>query len=176
MFDLPTEWDIIARGVGLTAAALLWVLLLVRIVGLRSFSKMTAFDFVATVATGSMLAAAAGATRWSDFIQVAIAVLALMAVQAGLAALRKASDTARDLLGNTPILLMRDGEFLDDAMRKSRVAREDVLAKMRSANVRDISDVRAVVLENTGDISVLHGEGLDQEMLKGVRGWDPQQC
>lgn len=170
MFDLPTEMDILARGSVLTAAALLWVLLLVRIIGLRSFSKMTAFDFVATIATGSLLATAATAPRWGDFFQVVIAITALMAVQAALSVLRKTSDKARHLLGNTPILLMSDGKFIDEAMRTSRVAREDVLAKIRGANVCDIRTVRAVVLENTGDISVLHGGELDQDVLKGVRG------
>ncbi|KPF64566.1 DUF421 domain-containing protein [Porphyrobacter sp. AAP60] len=170
MFVEPNEMDILARAVLLTAGALLWVVLLVRMVGLRSFSKMTAFDFVATIATGSLLATAATATSWSGFAQVAIAILALMAVQAALSALRKASRTARELLGNTPILLMRDGVFLDDAMRTSRVAREDVMAKLREANVTDLKAVRAVVLENTGDISVLHGGELDPELLQGVRG------
>ncbi|HSJ78242.1 MAG TPA: DUF421 domain-containing protein, partial [Erythrobacter sp.] len=99
MFVEPNEMDILARGVLLTAGALLWVLLLVRVVGLRSFSKMTAFDFVATVATGSLLATAATATSWTGFAQVAIAILALMAVQASLSALRKASRTAREMLG-----------------------------------------------------------------------------
>lgn len=172
MFDLPDGWDAIVRGVVLTVAALLWVLLVVRVVGLRSFSKMTAFDFVATVATGSLLANAATATRWSEFVQVVVAVMALMAVQAALAALRKASGTAREVLSNTPILLLRDGQFLEDAMRISRVARDDVLAKIRGANVSSISDVRAVVLETTGDISVLHGGMLDQDLLHGVRGAD----
>ena len=173
MFGVPNEWDVLVRGIVLTIAALLWVLLVVRVVGLRSFSKMTAFDFVATIATGSLLATAATATRWSDFAQVAIAVLALMAVQAALAALRKASGTARELLGNTPILLMRDGQFMDDAMRSARVAREDVLAKIRGANVGSISAVRAVVLETTGDISVLHGGDPDLALLEGVRGAGP---
>jgi uncharacterized membrane protein YcaP (DUF421 family) len=173
MFDVPNGLDVLVRGVVLTVAALLWVLLVVRVVGLRSFSKMTAFDFVATVATGSLLATAATATRWSDFAQVTIAVAALMAVQAALAALRKASAAAREWLGNTPILLMRDGEFLDDAMRSARVARQDVLAKIRGANVGSISAVRAVVLETTGDISVMHGDDVDRVLLQGVRGAGP---
>lgn len=172
MFDLSNELDLIARGAVLTTAALIWVVVLVRIIGLRSFSKMTAFDFVATIATGSLLATAASASRWSDFFQVIIAIAALMAIQASLSAIRKASATARHLLGNTPILLMRDGKFIDEAMCTSRVAREDVLAKIRGANVCDISTVRAVVLENTGDMSVLSGAKLDQELLQGVRGTD----
>lgn len=170
MMELTEPAGVLARGLGLTAGALVWVLLTVRIVGLRSFSKMTAFDFVATVATGSLLASAATATRWADFAQVLVAVAALMAVQAGLAAWRKASARARKALGNRPALLMRDGRFLDEQMRRTRVARQDVFAKLRMANVHDISEVRAVVLENTGDISVLHGAPIDPALLAEVRG------
>lgn len=168
MFGLPDEWDVVARGIVLTAAALVWVLFVVRIVGLRSFSKMTAFDFVATLATGSLLATATTASRWSDFFQVVIAVLTLMTIQAVLAVLRTSSAKARDILGNTPVLLMRDGRFCEDALRQTRVARQDVLAKIRAANVLDLSEIRAVVLETTGDISVLHGGELQEDILRDV--------
>ena len=169
MFDLPVSLEIVARGVLLTAAALLWVVALVRLVGLRSFSKMTAFDFVATVAMGSLLAAAATASSWRAYAQVAVAMLALLAVQALLALLRRKSDRLRRLIGNTPVLLMEDGVFCEEALRATRVAREDVLAKIRAANALQLGDVRAVVLENTGDISVLHGAGVDERVLDGVK-------
>ena len=80
------------------------------------------------------------------------------------------SARARDLLGNTPVLLMRDGVLPDGAHRQWRVARQDVLAKIRTANVLDISTVRAVVLENTGNIAVLHGSDLKEDVLGSVRG------
>lgn len=130
---------------------------------------MTAFDFVATVAMGSLLAAAATATSWGDFAQVLIAMAALLLIQATLAVSRRRSDRLRDLVGNTPVLLMEDGEFCEAALRFTRVAREDVLAKIRTANALDLKEVRAVVLENTGDISVLHGSAVDEKILEGVR-------
>ena len=169
MFDLAPALDTAARGVVLTAAALLWVAALVRVVGLRSFSKMTAFDFVATVATGSLLAAAATAASWRAFAQVLVAMVALLAAQACLAFMRGRNDRFRELIGNTPVLLMENGVFCERALLLTRVAREDVLAKIRSANALQLSDVRAVVLENTGDISVLHGELVDEKLLRGVR-------
>ena len=70
---------------------------------------------------------------------------------------------------NEPVLLMRDGEILDEALEKTRVARSDLIAKLREANVTDYSQVRAAVLETTGDVSVLHGETLDEALLEGVR-------
>ena len=37
-------------------------------------------------------------------------------------------------------------------------------------NVQRLSDVRAVVLERTGNIAVLHGDAeIDEVLLKGVR-------
>ena len=63
---------------------------------------------------------------------------------------------------------MRDGLIDEDALAKTRVARDDLIAKLREANVRSFKMVRAVVLETTGDISVLHGDTLDDELLTGV--------
>ena len=169
MFELPVSLDILARSLLLTSAALLWVVALVRIVGLRAFSKMTAFDFVATVAIGSLLAAAATASSWSTFFQTGLAIAALLAVQALLAVLRRKSKRLRTIIGNTPVLLMENGEFCEEALDRTRVARQDVLSKIRAANALNLKDVRAVVLENTGDISVLHGGEVDEQLLSGVQ-------
>ena len=41
---------------------------------------------------------------------------------------------------------------------------------LREANALQLSQVRAVILEDTGDVSVLHGpEEVDDELLEGVR-------
>lgn len=64
---------------------------------------------------------------------------------------------------------MEGGKFCDEALQFTRVAREDVLAKIRAANALNLREVRAVVLESTGDISVLHGAAVDEQLLKGVR-------
>ncbi|MBI1403169.1 MAG: DUF421 domain-containing protein [Porphyrobacter sp.] len=170
MFDLPIVPEILLRGTLLTAVVVLWILGIVRIIGLRSFSKMTAFDFVATIASGSLLANAATASEWAQFAQAMVAVAALFLVQVALAALRKASPRARKALGNTPILLMRDGRFLDEALAETRVSRADVLEKLRGQNIHRFDAVRAVVLETTGDITILHGGDPDADLLRGVRG------
>lgn len=64
---------------------------------------------------------------------------------------------------------MENGKFSEPALQLTRVAREDVLAKIRKANALELSEVRAVILENTGDISVLHGAEVDERILEGVR-------
>lgn len=170
MLGLSLPFDILLRGVLLSVLALVWVMLVVRLIGLRSFSKMTAFDFVVTLAAGSLVATAASSSKWAAFGQALVAIGGLLSCQMLLAIVRKNAGFAKVLMENKPMLLMRDGVFLERNMRKTRVARSDIAAKLREANVLKLEDVRAVVLETTGDISVLHGEAIDSRILEGVDG------
>lgn len=169
MFTELSTLDLVLRGLFLTAIGMVWIVFLVRIVGLRSFSKMTNFDFVMTVAMGSLLAGAGQSTEWSGFAQTLIAMAALFGVQWLVARLRKNSDRFERIVQNEPVILMRDGVFEEAALRKTRVAKDDLVAKLREANVLKLNRVRAVILETTGDVSVLHGEELDDILLTGVR-------
>lgn len=167
---LDTPWpDIIARGVLLAIAAIIWVVVLIRLNGLRSLSKMTNFDFVMTIALGSLVAGAAQASDWKGFAQAMVAMAGLFVVQAASARLRKTSDHVEDLMQNDPVFLMRDGKFCDDALTYTRVAKSDLIAKLREANVLDYGQVRAVVLETTGDVSVLHGDRLEETIVENVK-------
>lgn len=169
MFFDATWLDVIARGIALSAIGIVWVVVLVRIVGLRSFSKMTNFDFVMTVATGSLLAGAAQATQWTGFAQALVAMAALFFVQFGVARLRKSSDPFEQAIQNDAVLLMKEGEFCEQAMQEERVAKSDLMAKLREANVLEMGKVKAVVLETTGDVSVLHGDTLEPKLIANVR-------
>lgn len=142
------------------------VIATIRLIGLRSLSKMSSFDFVVTVAIGSIVATTVATS--SPFAHGALGVFTLLSFQAAISFLRRRTRIER-FIDNTPVLLMRDGVMIDAALDRERVTRSDVLAKLREANVLQMSDVRAVVLESTGDISVLHGSVLDDVLLEGVR-------
>lgn len=166
-FDEPII-DAFAKGLLLSVIGIAWIILLVRIVGLRSFSKMTNFDFVMTVAMGSLLAGASQAQEWTGFFQTLTAMASLFGVQYFVSRLRRWSPRLDALVQNTPVLLMKDGVILHDALRATRVAENDLIAKLREANALDLASVRAVVLETTGNISVLHGDHVDEALFSGV--------
>ena len=172
MFVSDTTTDVILRGLVLTAIAMFWVVLLVRVNGLRSFSKMTSFDFVMTVAIGSLLASASQVSNWQSYLQAIVAMATLFLVQYTTARIRKSSDKFEQIMQNSPVLLMQDGVVLHHALKQTRVAESDLVAKLREANVLDFADVRAVVLETTGDISVLHGSSCSGDLLAGVQRTD----
>lgn len=52
---------------------------------------------------------------------------------------------------------MLDGKIIDENLRKCNVSLDDLLGKLREANVHQMKNVKAVIFETTGDISVLHG-------------------
>lgn len=144
------------------------VILLTRANGLRSFSKMSGFDFAMTIAVGSIIATTIMSERPS-ILEGVVALSALFACQRLVSWARIQRDASK-LVDNEPRVLMANGELFQDALEETRVTKADVYAKLREANVTKLSEVRAVVLEATGDISVLHGRELDAELLSGVLG------
>ena len=143
-----------------------------RMMGLRSFSKMSSFDFALTVSFGSLLATSVVSPSPPALLAVA-ALASLFAIQWVVTSLRVRLEPLRLILDNEPRLLMWEGEIREEELRRTGVTRADLMAKLREANVLRFEEVRAVVLESTGDVSVLHeapgGAGLDEALLDGVR-------
>jgi len=148
------------------------IVLLTRMTGLRSFSKMSAPDFAMTVAVGSLFASSISTGK----PQVPLALFALACLFGGqwaFAKLRRTSPAACDLIENTPVLLMDRSGVREDNLARTKVTRADLRAKLREANVLRLEEVRAVVFETTGDISVLHTSDsdveLEEHLLEGVQ-------
>ena len=154
------------------AIAILAIIVLTRINGLRSFSKMSSFDFALTVAVGSVLAGTIMTTDQNLMIGL-IALLAIYLARGAIAILRQRFEKMQLLTDNQPLLLMDGPKMLHDNMRAARVSQADLLAKLREANVLELAQVRAVVMETTGDVSVLHASPQDDlrldDVLEGVR-------
>jgi uncharacterized membrane protein YcaP (DUF421 family) len=162
-----------ASGTQLAVAALaalgiyVAVILATRLSGLRSFSKMSAFDFAMTVAIGSLIASAASGQ--APLATVAVGVGALYLAQFVVALLRRHA-LLHGAVDNSPLLLMDGATILHDNLAAARVTLDDLHAKLREANVLDYDQIHAVVFETTGDVTVLHGDGpLAAGLLRGVR-------
>ena len=144
------------------------VILATRLVGLRSFSKMSAFDFAMTVAVGSMIASVG--LGQTGVVEGIVAVATIYGAQFTVSLLRR-THRLLGLVDNRPLLLMHGEQVIDEHLDAARITRDDLHSRLRSANVLDPAQVRAVVLETTGDISVLTGGGrLDPSLLANVRG------
>ncbi len=157
-------------AITITAAGIyVAVIVFTRIAGKRSFSKMSSFDFAMTVAIGSIIATTV-LTQSVSLLEGIIGLAAIYLLQTAAAILRRFR-FFRDTVDNAPFLLMDGPNILEENLRKGKVTKGDLLSKLREANVLRLDQVKAVVFETTGDISVLHGKSseiLEPWLLKDV--------
>ena len=165
---LGASWTLLGAVVVSTIAVYVAVIVLTRLAGVRSLAKMSSFDFAATVAVGSTVASTAlGSTPLTSG---ALVLVLLYALQWCVARLRRRGALG-GLVDNRPLLLMAGTHLVEANLRQAGVSPPEVWAALRQAAVLRRDDVRAVVMETTGDLSVLTGDGrLDEELLDGVRG------
>jgi uncharacterized membrane protein YcaP (DUF421 family) len=107
-------------------------------------------------------------------IQGVTAMAGLLLLQMLVARGRRRFKAIERTVDHPPLLLMAGTQILWENMRRGQITQDDLWAQLREANVINLDTVRAVVLETTGDINVLHGEKgdtkLDAAMLSGVLG------
>lgn len=151
--DLATILSVIAGTVFIYLAIIIYT----RIFGLKSFSKMTGFDFINTIAIGNIFAMSIG-TGSPKLLMGAVIIGLLYLMNHLISVIQFKSNKVQGILDNSPLLLMKDGKIISENLEKSKVTKDELRGKLREANVLRLSQVRAVILETTGDVSVLHSE------------------
>jgi uncharacterized membrane protein YcaP (DUF421 family) len=163
---LNTLWAIFLTALGIYISLILFT----RLAGKRSFSKMSSFDFAMTVAVGSLIATTV-LSKSTSLIQ-GIAGLASLYILQVLVAIMRRFEWVKDLVDNKPLLLMDGSRILYENLRKARISEGDLRNKLREANVVSLDQVKAVVFETTGDVSVLTSSDsditLDEYLLTDV--------
>ena len=157
---------VLLSGLGIYAALLLFT----RLAGLRSFSKMSSFDFAITVAFGSVIASTLLAEDPPLLAGVAgLGVLYLM--QYGVSRARRLSPRVERVVDNEPLLVMVGAEVLSQHLDEARMTEDDLRSKLRMAGVTHPDQVLAVVMESTGDVAVLRsGAQVAPWIFQGIRG------
>lgn len=147
-------WESIFRIIIVGTLSYVGLIIILRISGKRTLSKMNAFDFVVTIALGSVLAS----ILLSEDVVLAEGMTAFF-VLAGLQYLVALFSVHfrpfGKLIKSNPRLLYYDGEFLHDAMKAERVTEVEILQAARSSGNESMDEVTAIVLETDGRVSVL---------------------
>jgi uncharacterized membrane protein YcaP (DUF421 family) len=133
-----------------------FLIILLRATGKRTLSKMNAFDFVITVASGSTFAAVL-LNKQVSYAEGVTAFTTLVLMQYGVAWASSRSNTVEGLVKSVPSVLVWRGEMQLAAMAHARVTESEVHAACRQHGVTNLADVDAMVLETAGEFSVLTG-------------------
>lgn len=150
----------IGRVLVVGTLAYLSLVLLLRIFGKRTLTKLNAFDLVVTVALGSTLATVL-LNKSVALVEGVVALALLIGLQFGATWLSVRSDRFLALIKSEPTLIARRGRLLAGAMKEQRINRAEVFAALRAEGVRDLAELEAVILETDGSISILRsGDGV----------------
>lgn len=148
------SWTDIGRVLLIGVLAYSGLIILLRVTGKRTLSKLNAFDFVVTVALGSTLATVL-LSKDVALLEGLTAFAVLIALQFLITWLSVRSSRVSSLVKGDPALVFYQGRFLRDAMRRERVVEPEILSAIRNQGIASIDDVAAVVLETQGDFTVL---------------------
>lgn len=163
------DWATLGMVVLSTLGVYFAVLVYTRLAGLRSFTQMSGFDFAVNIALGSLMAATAVSPE-PPVAQGIVALGTLYAIQMLIAVLRR---HVKHGVNNPSLLLMDGPAFIEEHLRRGRITKDDLRFKLRQANVFSYEQVRAVVLETTGEVTVLHArddEAIEVDLVADVVG------
>lgn len=167
MINFYGGWDPVARVLVIGPLAYASMVLLLRISGKRTLSKMNAFDFVVTIALGSVLATIlldSSVSLATGVIAIAVLVLGQLVITA----LSVRVGWVEQLVKSDPSLVALHGQTLKRPMRRLRVTEAEIAAAVRSSGKAALDEVKAVVLETDGSFTVI-GE-TPTEDISGLPG------
>jgi len=175
------NWATLGRTLVVGVLAYVSLVVLLRISGKRTLSKMNAFDLVVTVALGSTLAT----ILLNQDVNLAQGVLAL-GLLIGMQFIVTWSSVrrrwVRQMITGEPLMLFYQGTFLEEALYQARVTEDEARAAVRSNGLGELTEVQAIVLETDGSFSVVRqgGEsggsgGSGHSSLEGVESAAEQQ-
>ena len=148
------------------------VIVSIRVIGKRSTSQMNNFDWIVTVAIGSLT----GSGIVIDSVSVSEALTAIACLLIAQYCLTKAvfhSDRAERLVKAKPALLVGNGEFIHEMLERERVTVSEVMAALREHGLISIEEVQWVILETDATFSVIAKKDRDisKASLDDVVGW-----
>lgn len=149
-------WQPIVRIVVVGIAAYAALIVMLRLSGKRTLSKLNAFDFVVTIALGSTLAT----VIMSKDVALAEGLTALALLVGVQFAVTWTSVRWRgfdEAIKSEPTVLLRDGVPLPAALRRERVTEEELHAAVRERGGRDVSEAQVILLETDGTLTAILG-------------------
>ncbi|SOC23177.1 uncharacterized membrane protein YcaP [Ureibacillus xyleni] len=137
-----------------TTIAFTAILILARIIGKKQVSQFTFFHYATGITFGSIAAEISskadgaywdGVTGlvWWSFLTLLVSFITLR------------SKKLRVLLDDKPMILIKNGVIMDNALKKSRLHVDELGMLLREQNIFSLDEVHYAIFETNGQLSVL---------------------
>lgn len=146
--------DIVFRA----AAAYVFIVFMLRIIGRRELSTLAPTDLVLLVVMGDLIQN--GVTQ-SDYsvtgVFLAVSTFALLTVAMSFVTFK--SRRADRLIEGEPLILVQDGKPVEKNLRAERIALSDIAEEARGNGIESLDEVKWCVLEASGSMSFIKKQG-----------------
>ena len=125
----------------------------IRLMGKRQIGQMEPSEFVVTMLVANLAAIPMQEEGIPLFTGV-IPILTVLGVELVLSALSLRSIGFRKLLCGKPVILIENGNILQENLRKTRITLDELTGHLREKDVLDLQVVQYAILETNGNLSV----------------------
>jgi uncharacterized membrane protein YcaP (DUF421 family) len=130
------------------------LLILVRAMGRRQLSEMSAFELLVLVTMGDLVQQ--GVTQEDMSITgafLSVSTFAVWSIAIGFITYRFRK--TEDVLSGFPVMIVKDGKIIDEVLAIERVPLEEVQEAAREQGIEDLRHVRVGILEADGKFTFL---------------------
>ena len=131
----------------------LLLIVVIRLMGKRQIGQMEPSEFVVTMLVAN-LASIPMQDGGIPLFSGVVPILTVLGLELILSALSLKSIHFRKLLCGKPVILIENGNILQDNLRKTRVTLDELTGHLREKDVLDLGAVQYAILETNGNLSV----------------------
>jgi uncharacterized membrane protein YcaP (DUF421 family) len=142
--------DVVIRA----AVIFCFLYLFTRALGKRELTEMSPFELIVLVTLGDMVQQ--GITQEDYSVTgaiLAVGTMGLLSIALSYVGFR--SKRAHALLEGPPVVVVRDGRPIEEAMKIERLSLADLFEEARQQGISDLNEVRVGILEPDGKFSFI---------------------
>lgn len=137
-----------------TTSTFITLLILTRMLGKKQLSELTFFNYITGVTIGS-LAANTIINTSSEYLNEMIKLVWWILLTVFVTLISLKSSRIRVLLEGEPIMIIKNGKIIEEALKSTKLNLDDLSMLLRSKDVFSITEVDYAILESNGELSIL---------------------
>ena len=144
------------------------ILLIMKFMGKREIGQLSLFDFVVLLLIADV--AVISLSEEDKFLTYIIPTFFLALIQKVLAFILLKFPSARSFFDGKEAIIIYEGKLNIKEMRKQNYSVDDLLPQLRLKNIKSLSEVRFMILEPNGEVSIFKYNDNNEEMTKAKMG------
>ena len=131
----------------------------VRLMDKRSMGMLSPFEIIIVIALGSAVGDPMYDTKL-PLLYGMIVISTIVFIERLIAKGSMWSPFFERLINGMPVLIIKDGKLLKDAMTQQNISRDEINSMLRMRGVLHIADVDRAYLEPSGSVSIIRKDGI----------------